>query len=50
MWEMQRLMHVEAQLDPDIGPVMEWLEASRERPPWEEVAATSPSMKHYWKQ
>ena len=39
---------LEAQLvDPEIGPVMEWLEASAERPPWEEVAAASPAMKHY---
>ena len=33
--------------DLDIGPVVEWLTASVERPPWEEVAATSPVTKHY---
>ena len=38
---------LEAQLDdPNIGPLMEWLEASAERPPWEEVATTSPATKH----
>ena len=42
---------LEAQfVDPDIGPVMEWLEVSAERPPWEEVAATRPATKYYWEQ
>ena len=42
---------LEAQLDDlDIGPVLEWLEASVKRPSWEEVATTSPATKHYWEQ
>uniref|UniRef100_A0AAQ4RI62 Gypsy retrotransposon integrase-like protein 1 n=1 Tax=Gasterosteus aculeatus aculeatus TaxID=481459 RepID=A0AAQ4RI62_GASAC len=37
----------EQQRDPDVQPVMLWVEA-RQRPPWEEVAALSPWTKGLW--
>lgn len=36
--------------DPDIGPIVRMLESCAARPPRGEVAALSPTAKHYWEQ
>ena len=36
--------------DPDIRPVLEWMEEGEEQPPWSEVAPQSATTKAYWSQ
>ena len=36
--------------DPDLRPVLEWQEKSKERPDWSAVSSCSPTTKHYWSQ
>ncbi|KAM6975889.1 retrovirus-related Pol polyprotein from transposon 412 [Tautogolabrus adspersus] len=42
--------HTAQKTDPDIAPVLGWMEKGSTRPPWAEIAACSPATKAYWAQ
>ncbi len=48
-WEPREVRLSQAN-DGDIRPIVEWLEKSRDRPRWEEVAPCSEATKAYWAQ
>ena len=48
-WRSEDLRHAQIE-DPDLRPILTWMESSKARPVWNEVSPHSESTKTYWSQ